>query len=112
VLSTVGLRLAEDKTMTSTSMRGSTSSASASSGRPSGDRPGVRLHLAVEEITVLDHGEGEDDRPAGSEQPTVCLASQAQRGAAGMDRLFPVSTSGMRCRRRPLPTCTSTPGNG
>jgi hypothetical protein len=45
--------------------------------------------LAVEEIAVLDHGQGEDHMAAGNEQPAVRSAAPTQQRFTGMDELLP-----------------------
>ena len=49
---------------------------------------GVRLHLAIEEVTFLDHGQGEGDPQTGNEQPTLRPPAPTQRGSAGLDNYF------------------------
>ena len=49
----------------------------------------VRLHLAIEEGTGLDHGQGQDDQQTGHEQPTPRPPAPDQSGAARLDHLLP-----------------------
>ena len=65
VLPKVGLRLNAEKTRVCHIDEGFDFSASASSDKQRGVAQGVRLHLTVEEVTVLDHGQGEGDHQDG-----------------------------------------------
>ena len=72
MLSTVGLRLNEEKTSVCHIDEGFDFLGFRIQRQAKrGSNKSVRLHLAIEEVTLFDHGQGEGDHEAGNEQPAL-----------------------------------------